>query len=353
MRAESLVRQELRRIDDLVAARRRKRLAAVGRVDAILFKPSHTFFATDRSLAVGAPGAVIVLRSQVAVVEHSHAVHGVALRLRNLRKLLAVDVEVDSPVVKAQDLRRIVSCARKNLEFRRSIAEHQVHRLGYAIVGNARVRMHLTISAMHPHLKRHDHIGIFREHRRKLLYMFQHPFMFRRHVATPIVPRVITDAHNHIALVRADIVEGLLQDIQRIFRQVLALAPGSIFLVASLFNAQPGTTAEFRNFGTQMQQLAIRFFNRLCSRGLEVQHLRRIESAVIITERRHRIGRIDILLHEASRQNGRMQKCKRQGHKSQPLQTEKTGSIYRHTFNIYFFRHFSQIIQIKTFHIEI
>ena len=82
-----------------------------------------------------------------------------------------------------------------------------------------------------------------------------------------------------------------------------------------------------------------------------MQNLRRIESAVVITECRHRVGRIDILFHEARRQNRRMQKCKRQGHKSQPLQTEKTGSIYRHTLNIYFFRHFSQIIQTKTFHI--
>ena len=262
MRAESLVRQKLRRIDDLVAARRRECLAAVGSIDAVLFEPRHTLLAADRSLAIGAPGAVIVLRSQIAIVEHSHAIHRVTLGLRNLGKLFTIDMEVNSPVVKAQDLRRIVSRARKDLEFGRSITEHQVHRLGHAIVGNARVRMHLAVGAVHAHLKRHNHVGIFRKHGRQLRHMLEYPLVGRSHVAAAIVPRVITDAHNHIALVRADIVEGLLQDIQRIFRQVLALAPGRIFLVASLFNAQPGTTAEFRNFGTQMQQLAIRFFNR-------------------------------------------------------------------------------------------
>ena len=101
MRTETLVREKFRCVDNLVTARRRQGLAAVGGIDAVLLEPRHAFFAADGSLAIRAPGAVIVLRSEIAVVEHSHAVHGVALRLRNLRKLLAVDVEVDSPVVKA------------------------------------------------------------------------------------------------------------------------------------------------------------------------------------------------------------------------------------------------------------
>ena len=101
MRAEALVREKLRRIDDLETACRRERFATVGSVDAVLLEPCDTFFAANRSLAIGTPGAVIVLRSQIAIVEHSHAVHGVTFCLRDFFEFIAINIKINAPVVKA------------------------------------------------------------------------------------------------------------------------------------------------------------------------------------------------------------------------------------------------------------
>ena len=267
MRAEPLVREEFRRIDDLVIFGRRERLATVRSIDAVLLEPSHAFFAADGSLAVRAPSAVIVLRSQVAVIEHSHAIHRITLRLRDFFEFIAVDMEVDAPVVKAQDLRGIVARARENLEFGRRAAQHQVRRLGNAVVGDVRVAVHLAVGAVHSHLERHDHVGILREHGSELFHMAHHPLVFGSHVASAVVPRVITDTYNYMPAKTADIVECCLQHIQRIFGEILVLAANRITLSTGGINRKPCVTAEFRNLRPQVQQLAIRFFNRLAARG--------------------------------------------------------------------------------------
>ena len=228
MRAEALVRQEFRSIDDLVIVCRRERLATVRRIDAVLLEPGHALFAANGSRTIGTPGTVIILRSQIAVVEHSHAVHGVAFRLRDFFELLAVDMEVHAPVVKAKHLRRIIARAREDFQFGRCVTQHQVCRFGNAVVSDVRIGMHLAVGAVHAHLERHDYVGILREHRRQLLYMLQHPLVIRSHVATAIVPRVVTDAHNHVPVILADIVESLLQYVQGIFGKVLVLAANRI-----------------------------------------------------------------------------------------------------------------------------
>ena len=67
-----------------------------------------------------------------------------------------------------------------------------------------------------------------------------------------------------------------------------------------------------------------------------MQHLRRIKPAVEIVKSRHRIGRVDILLHKARRQNRCMKKHKRQRCQCGNSHIEKTDTRTSHIRNIYF-----------------
>ena len=275
-------------------------------------------------------------------------------------------MEIYAPIVKAQDLRRIVTRARKNLEFRRSVTEHQVHRFGHTVVSDIRIGMHLAIGAVHTHFESHNHVGIFREHRRQLLHMLQHPFVIRRHVAAAVVPRIITNAHNHVPAKTADAIKRFLQHVQGIFGQVLVLATNRIS--ARRIDAQPGMATEFRNLGTQVKKFRPWFPDRLAARRFQMQHLRRIEPAVEIVKRRHRIGRVNILFHETSRKKRGLQERRSKSNQHKPfhriLLPAKTDMDSTHIRNIHSYREHGDIFfsyhvtlsegaQIRTCHLDI
>ena len=161
-------------------------------------------------------------------------------------------MEIYAPIVKAKDFRRVVPRSRENLEFGRRVAEHQVRRLSDAVVSDTRVAVHFAVSTVHAHFESDNHVGIFRKHRSQLLYMAQHPLVFRRHIAAAIVPWVITNAHNSKAIVLADVVKRRLQNVQSIFCEVLTLAPCRVLFSAGRINPQPRAAAEFRNFSAEV-----------------------------------------------------------------------------------------------------
>ena len=220
--------------------------------------------------------------------------------------------------------------SRENLEFGRRTAQHQVRRLGNAVVGDVRVAVHLAVGTVHSHLERHDNVGILREHGSELFHMTHYPLVFGSHITASVVPRIVTDAHNRKAIVRTDIVKRRLQHVQRVFGQVLAHAAHRIALPAGSINRKPCVAAEFRNFGTQVEEFRPWFFNRLAARRLEVQHLRRIEPTVKIVKRRHRIGRVNRLFYETSRKKRGLQECDTD-------YKQKTDMDSSHIRNIYFF----------------